>query len=73
MAYSCKTCGALAEAPGHLCNPCGDERQCKSCGTPKVDARHMCKDRLEKMRYVCTGCGRVAMEEWHVCQPSPIS
>jgi len=73
MAYTCKTCGAMAEAPGHLCNPCGDETECEFCGTPNVDARHLCKDRLERMRYVCTGCGRVSMEEWHVCQPSPIS
>jgi hypothetical protein len=25
------------------------------------------------MKFVCGGCGRVAMEENHLCQPSPIS
>ena len=31
--YTCKTCGALADEPGHLCNPCGDETKCDFCGT----------------------------------------
>jgi hypothetical protein len=25
------------------------------------------------MKFVCGGCGRVAMEESHLCKPSPIS
>jgi hypothetical protein len=25
------------------------------------------------MKFVCGGCGRVAMEENHLCKPSPIS
>jgi hypothetical protein len=25
------------------------------------------------MKYVCDGCGRVAMEEEHLCKPTPIS
>jgi hypothetical protein len=24
------------------------------------------------MKFVCGGCGRVAMEENHLCKPSPI-
>jgi hypothetical protein len=24
------------------------------------------------MKYVCDGCGRVAMEEGHLCKPTPI-
>jgi hypothetical protein len=24
------------------------------------------------MKYACDGCGRVAMEEGHLCKPSPI-
>ena len=73
MEYTCKTCGALAEEPGHLCNPCGDKTTCDFCGKPDIDTKHVCKGRLERMRYVCSGCGRMAMEEWHLCQPSPIS
>jgi hypothetical protein len=72
MAYTCKTCGAISDSPGHLCNPCDDKQVCSFCGTPDTDATHMCKGKLEKMKYVCGGCGRVAMNEKHLCQPSPI-
>jgi hypothetical protein len=72
MAYTCKNCGAVADAPGHLCNPCSDKENCSFCGAPKVDPIHMCKDKLAAMQYVCEGCGRVAMEDKHLCKPSPI-
>ena len=62
MAYTCKNCGAVANEPGHLCNPCGDAKKCSFCGSQDVDPAHMCKD----------GCGRVAMQEGHLCKPSPI-
>ena len=72
MAYTCKNCGAVAEEPGHLCDPCGDAGKCSFCGAPQVDAKHICKDKLAAMKYVCEGCGRVAMEEGHLCKASPI-
>ena len=72
MAYTCKNCGAVADAPGHLCNPCADKTNCSFCGAPQVDPKHICKDKLSAMKYVCEGCGRVAMEEKHLCSPSKI-
>ncbi|MFC1824707.1 hypothetical protein ACFL9T_18520 [Thermodesulfobacteriota bacterium] len=72
MAYTCKNCGAVADEPGHLCNPCGDPAKCSFCGASQADTTHMCKDKLASMKYVCDGCGRVAMEEGNLCKPSPI-
>jgi len=72
MAYTCKNCGAVADAPGHLCNPCGEAENCSFCGSHKAEHSHMCKDKLSAMKYVCGGCGRVAMEDKHLCKPSPI-
>jgi len=72
MAYTCNTCGAISDAPGHLCNPCDDKSKCSFCGVPEVDVRHVCKDKLSKMKYVCDSCGRVAMEEGNLCKPQAI-
>ena len=72
MEYTCETCGAVAEEPGHLCNPCGDPTECNFCGTPEMDTTHVCKDKLAAMKFVCEGCGRVAMEEDLLCKASPI-
>ena len=68
-----KKYGAVANEPGHLCNPCGDKAKCSFCGEPHVDAKHVCKDKLAAMKYVCGGCGRVAMESEHLCKPSAIA
>lgn len=72
MSYTCNTCGAVADAPGHLCNPCDDKETCSFCGTPEVDARHICQDKLSAMKFTCGGCGRVAMAADHLCTPQPI-
>jgi predicted RNA-binding Zn-ribbon protein involved in translation (DUF1610 family) len=72
MAYSCSTCGAVADAPGHLCNPTEDTANCGFCGTPEVDTKHICRDKLIAMKYVCDNCGRVAMESAHLCKPTAI-
>jgi hypothetical protein len=70
--YICKNCGAVADEPGHLCNPCGDAKKCSFCGDPNVNTDHMYKDKLAAMKSVYEGCGRVATEENHLCKPSPI-
>jgi hypothetical protein len=72
MAHTCKNCGAVANDPGHLCDPCGDKANCSFCGTPNVAAGHICKDKLAAMKFVCDGCGRVAMEKGHLCKPTAI-
>lgn len=73
MEYTCENCGAVAEEPGHLCNPCGDKAKCSFCGEPETDTKHICKDKLALMKFSCGGCGRVATDEGHLCDPTPIS
>lgn len=73
MTYTCNNCGAVANEPGHLCNPCGDAAKCSFCGAPEVGHSHICKDKLAAMKFVCDGCGRVAMEKDHLCKPAPIT
>jgi hypothetical protein len=72
MAYTCKRCGALAKEPGHLCSPCNDRKKCRFCGAPDVDARHVCKRKLDALQYVCDGCGRVATDAELLCKPVAI-
>jgi hypothetical protein len=67
MSYTCKRCGAVANEPGHLCNPCGDRSKCSFCGAPDTTATHVCSQKLAKMKFVCDGCGRVAMEKEALC------
>lgn len=73
MEYTCKKCGAIAEEPGHLCNPCGDSSRCSFCGKPDSGSKHMCKDKLKAMKYVCAECGRVATEDYLLCKPAAIN
>jgi predicted RNA-binding Zn-ribbon protein involved in translation (DUF1610 family) len=72
MAYTCKNCGALADEPGHLCNPCDDVTACTFCGEEEVDSVHMCREKMKAMHYVCENCGRVAVEGKHLCKPKAI-
>jgi len=72
MAYTCTTCGAIAETPGHLCSPCDDRSPCHYCGAQEAGARHICRDKLVAMQFYCTSCGRVAEKNSLLCNPLPI-
>lgn len=72
MSYTCKRCGAKANIPGHLCDPCGDRNKCRFCGEPDVDAKHICHIKLSMMRYTCDGCGRIATDSRLLCKPTVI-
>ncbi len=72
MTHTCKNCGAVAKDPGHLCNPCDDRKKCRFCGEPDVHRAHMCSGKLNAMKFVCDGCGRVSMDSDLLCKPAPI-
>ena len=72
MAHTCKNCGAVADDPGHLCNPADHAVHCDYCGQHNVSANHVCKQKLEAMKYTCNTCGRIATEQDKLCKPTEI-
>lgn len=73
MAHTCKSCGAVADDPGHLCNPTVEKISCSYCGESDVSAAHVCKEKLAAMKFSCQSCGRVAAEDAELCNPLKIS
>jgi uncharacterized Zn finger protein len=72
MAHTCKNCGVVADDPGHLCNPSVVSISCSFCGTEDVSTNHVCKEKLEAMKYSCQSCGRVAADGKDLCKPLEI-
>jgi hypothetical protein len=71
--YVCETCSALAEEPGHLCNPKGEPRKCNYCGLEHAPhEKHFCKGKLEDIKYACEGCGRLATSADFLCKPKKV-
>jgi len=71
--YVCETCGALAEEPGHLCNPKGEKAKCSYCGQEaEVHEKHFCRGKLNDIKYVCEGCGRLATSADFLCKPKDV-
>ena len=73
MAHTCKSCGAVADDPGHLCSPTVEALSCPHCGESDVGANHVCKQKLSAMKFSCQSCGRVAAEGSELCKPSEIT
>ncbi len=71
--YVCETCGAMAEEPGHLCNPQGMGQKCTYCGgEAKPHEKHYCKGKMEDLKYVCEKCGRLATSKEFLCDPKGV-
>ena len=73
MARTCQNCGAVADDPGHLCNPADVHLHCEYCGAHNVPTNHVCKGKLAAMNYSCSTCGRVAQERNQLCNPTDIT
>ncbi len=72
--YPCPTCGIAASGRGHLCHPNAGEPpfECGFCKKTVDDARHVCSGMLDKMEYICKKCGRLAIYDSILCEPSTI-
>ncbi|TKB09981.1 hypothetical protein [Desulforhopalus sp. IMCC35007] len=73
MAHTCKSCGAVADDPGHLCDPIDEEISCSFCGEKNVGITHVCKAKLAAIKYSCSSCGRMAASSGDLCKPTEIS
>jgi len=73
MAHTCQNCGAVADDPGHLCNPADLALHCDYCGAHDVSVNHVCKGKLAAMQYSCGSCGRMATDENQLCKPVKIT
>ncbi len=73
MAHTCKSCGAVADDPGHLCAPVAEEVSCEYCGEKNVSVTHVCKAKLESLKFSCGNCGRVAPKSSDLCKPVEIT
>jgi DNA-directed RNA polymerase subunit RPC12/RpoP len=72
-AYICKTCGAVANEPGHLCNPASETAKCSYCGDQVPTVQHFCKGKMDDLKYVCEGCGRLAPAKEMLCKPKDVT
>lgn len=71
--YVCATCGALAEEPGHLCNPQGEKLSCSYCQAEvSPHEKHYCEGKLKDIKYVCENCGRLATKAEFLCKPTNV-
>jgi DNA-directed RNA polymerase subunit RPC12/RpoP len=71
--HVCPTCSQETGEEGHMCTPVEKEdEQCEWCGALILTHRHMCKQKLQKVAYICNSCGRTAVSAEHLCQPVKI-
>ncbi len=75
--FPCPTCKAQASGRGHLCHPlsmmaAGLPYVCEFCKKTVSDARHVCVSMLDNVEYVCKKCGRVAVYDSALCEPTPV-
>ncbi len=71
--HVCSTCGKETGEDGHLCTPVDKEdEQCEWCGALIVNQRHLCKEKVLAVAYICNSCGRTAVSPEHLCQPEKI-
>lgn len=66
--YECGTCGVVAEASEHLCEPRPVESRQDYCGSASENAG-MCDTIKKTAQYECGTCGRAVERAGLVCNP----
>ena len=73
--YACANCGKVTTEKRHLCAPRTAPSEvftCAYCGQSSSEMWHLCFPTLEKVKYFCGLCGRVAPSRDDVCSPKVI-
>ena len=69
----CPTCQQQACSDGHLCVPITKkDEKCEWCGSLIADQRHLCKEKVRNLSYICNSCGRTAVRAELLCDPKEI-
>jgi len=66
--YKCSKCGVVSTSSDHLCSPREQSGREDYCGTAP-ERGNMCEVTMNRLSYVCGGCGRPAEEAELVCKP----
>ncbi len=72
MSHTCSTCGAVADNPANLCNPEVVSLTCEHCGEENVSANHVCKAKINALKFSCGTCGKVSETDADLCNPKEI-
>ena len=71
--HVCPTCQKPTSENGHLCVPvAANDKKCDWCGSLIINHRHLCKDKLSDISYICNSCGRTAVQADLHCSPEKI-
>lgn len=68
----CPTCKKETEK-GHACVPLSDkDHKCEWCGSLVLEHRHLCKEKIKDLSYICNSCGRAAVDPSLLCDPKKV-
>jgi len=72
LAFICAHCGAVSLDPLGICQVQGKGTKADWCGTPTTSSPVKCINRINKLRFDCNTCGKLAVNPELLCQPKLI-
>lgn len=72
MSHTCTTCGAVADEASALCNPEIVNLACDHCGEENVSVNHVCREKIDALKFSCGTCGKVSDTDADLCNPKEI-